>query len=733
MLFQTGLAWDLEVYGAVGEGFSDCQKESSPFSDQTNLVAYEVLKQLDVRDAPVVIANGGFSGIFPHSSGIAYQLALLTGLPNMILSCDVQLTKDGFGICARDLQLNNCTDIALGVYKDNRKSYFVNGVPTLGWFSVDYNLSDLQQNVFCNVEQWTNISLIHDMFFSQFNLSMRNYVISVSKRVVVNYISSPEVGFLRNIVARFRGSPTKLVFCFLEMESVEPSTNQTYGSLLKNLTFIKTFASGILVPKTYIWPVSTNQYLLPHTSVVSDAHTAGLEVFASGFANDAPLSYNFSFDPLAESLAFVDDANFSVDGVLSDFPITPSLAIGKPVIISRNGASGDYPGSTDMAYKKAVEDGADFIDCSVQITSDQVLVCLNSIDLIDGTDVIQSPFNSRLVKIPDLQPGAGIFTFNFTWEEIQTLKPKISDPYLDYKLVRNPDNANAGKFMTLANFLTFAQTQKLSGIVFRIENALFLAEKLSLDLTDAVIKALSTAGYDNQTALDVMIQSSNSAVLEKLKQQTKYKRLYEVDESIRDAQNSSLLEIKSFADHVAIKKNSVYPENKAFVTTITEMVRKLQSFDLAVYVYVFQNEFVAQAWDFYSDATVEMNSYVQGAGADGVITEFPKTASRYRSSPCLQLKSDQMPIYMAPVQPGGLLSLMITAYLPPTQAPLPILTDSDVEEPPLPSVSVQTPSPPGGNISRGPSASPSPSGQPRTSACAILSTLGMLLASVLLV
>ena len=171
--------------------------------------------------------------------------------------------------------------------------------------------------------------LQHDAFFSQHNLSMRSFVLSASRRVVISYISSPEVGFLRSITARFNPRTTKLVFRFLGQDVVEPSTNQTYGSLLKNLTFIKMFASGILVPKGYIWPVDSGLYLLPHTSLVSDAHKVGLEVFASDFANDILVSYNYSYDPLAEYLQFIDNGDFSVDGVLSDFPITPSEAVGK--------------------------------------------------------------------------------------------------------------------------------------------------------------------------------------------------------------------------------------------------------------------------------------------------------------------------------------------------------------------------------------------------------------------
>lgn len=170
--------------------------------------------------------------------------------------------------------------------------------------------------------------LQHDSFYSQFKLSMRSYILSVSKQFVVDYISSPEVNFLNSLLGRVN-KKTKLVFRFLDEQTIEPSTNQTYGSILKNLTFIKTFASGILVPKQYILPVTKDNYLQPQTSVVDDAHKAGLEIYAAGFANDFLISYNYSYDPLAEYLSFIDNGAFSVDGVLTDFPITPSEAIGQ--------------------------------------------------------------------------------------------------------------------------------------------------------------------------------------------------------------------------------------------------------------------------------------------------------------------------------------------------------------------------------------------------------------------
>lgn len=96
---------------------------------------------------PLVIARGGVSGVFPDSSEDAYMATGLASLENVIVWCDVQLTKDGFGICLPNIKLENATDIA-NILQNKKTSYLVNGVPTLGYFAVDYTLKELS-NVQC--------------------------------------------------------------------------------------------------------------------------------------------------------------------------------------------------------------------------------------------------------------------------------------------------------------------------------------------------------------------------------------------------------------------------------------------------------------------------------------------------------------------------------------------------------------------------------------------------------
>ncbi|CDY14478.1 BnaC03g21170D [Brassica napus] len=665
-------------------------------------------------DAPLVIARGGFSGLFPDSSLKAYSFVKQTSVAGAALWCDVQLTKDGAGICFPDLKLNNASTIDF-VYPNRKKSYLVNGVPTQGWFTIEFSLRELSnvtlnRGILFRSEKfdgiypistvgdvttqikpesfWLNVQ--HDAFYAQQNLSMSSFLISASRNVSIDYVSSPEVNFFKKIAGDFGPNGPSFVFQFLGKEEFEPTTNRTYGSILSNLTFVKTFASGILVPKSYILPLDDKQYLLPPTSLVQDAHKAGLQVYVSGFANDIDIAHDYSFDPVTEYLSFVDNGNFSVDGVLSDFPITASSSIecfshlGKNatkqvdfLVISKNGASGDYPGCTDMAYDKAIKDGADVIDCSVQMSSDGIPFCSRSIDLSNSTVISHTPYAQRSINVPEISSNGGIYTFSLTWAEIQSLTPAISNPYRLYSMFRNPDETNSGKLILLSEFLNLAKNStSLSGVLISVENAVYLREKQGLDVVKAVLDTLMETGYSNGiTTEKVMIQSTESSVLVDFKEQSKYDTVYKIEKNISDISDAAIQAIKKFANAVVIRKETVFSLFDSFITTQTNVVKKLQKSWLPVYVELFQNEFVSQPYDFFADPTVEINSYITGAGISGTIIEFPFTAARYKRNRCLGTK-EPLPPYMSPVLPGGLLPFLNAK--PPAQAPNPVFTEEDV-------------------------------------------------------
>jgi glycerophosphoryl diester phosphodiesterase len=93
----------------------------------------------------------------------------------------------------------------------------------------------------------------------------------------------------------------------------------------------------------------------------------------------------------------------------------------RPLIITHDGASGVFPGSTDLAYQQAVKDGADIIDCWVRMSKDGVAFCLGSSDL-NGSTTAATTFLGKMTNVDEIQNKSGIFSFDLSWNEIQTLK-----------------------------------------------------------------------------------------------------------------------------------------------------------------------------------------------------------------------------------------------------------------------------------------------------------------------
>uniref|UniRef100_A0A2C9UMM8 glycerophosphodiester phosphodiesterase n=1 Tax=Manihot esculenta TaxID=3983 RepID=A0A2C9UMM8_MANES len=691
---------------------------------------------------PTIMARGGLSGVFPESSFLAIQMAMDFGTKGTVLYCNLQLTKDGVGLCQEDMNLQVSTNIDMK-FPNDEKTYKINGKDVKGWFAVDYTIDDmLKANVtgmqtvlnrpdflddmfpLLTVEEifqndfssfWLNVQ--NAAFYSQQKLNLASYIQGEKSFRKVKYISCAEIDFLKTMNGKVNKVRTQLIFVFRGKDEIEPSTNQTYGSILENLASVKAFASGIVVPKDYIWPVNKAKYLEDPTTLVPDAHELGLQVYATGFANDFLNVFNYSYDPIAEYLNFIDAPQFSVDGVITDFANTAASAIDKPLIISHNGASGIYSNCTDLAYEEALTDGADIIDCKVQMTKDGMAFCMGSADLAGETTAVAT-FQTRVATIPEIQVRPGIFSFDLTWSEVQTLKPQLGSPFgMQQKYPRNPAYKNAGKLVTLGQFLELAKTKAAYGILINIEvsissfhftwkidvihsncypamltnmylqNAAYLAAKKGLDIIGAVNAALSKASLDKESTLQVLIQSDDTSVLSKFKTVPSYQRVFAITNDIGDAPMQSIDEIKKFADAVNILRQSVIVVNQGgtrtqgLIKSVTNVVEELKRANLTVYISVMRNEFFSLAFDYMADPTVEIATFAE-FNMDGLVSEYPATVNRYFTNVCSDL--DTTP-YVIAIQPPYLIQLL--GNIPgPASAPNPPLKPADVVDPALPPV-----------------------------------------------
>ncbi|KAG5383986.1 hypothetical protein IGI04_035456, partial [Brassica rapa subsp. trilocularis] len=264
-------------------------------------------------EAPLVIARGGFSGLFPDSSVTAYSFVSATSVPDAVLWCDVQLTKDGVGICFPDVTMSKDSNIECA-YPKRKNSYHLNGVPTQDWFTIDFTSKDLKRvslirgilsrspafddnrNVISTVENiatqfkpagfWLNVQ--HDAFYAQHNLSMSGFLLSVSKTVTIDYLSSPELKFFRDIGSRFGKTGPKFVFRFLEKDDVEAflvdfkkqspyetvyQVEETLGDIFDSaIEDIKKLADAVVVSRLSVYSVSASFFLTGQAKLLQLLH-----------------------------------------------------------------------------------------------------------------------------------------------------------------------------------------------------------------------------------------------------------------------------------------------------------------------------------------------------------------------------------------------------------------------------------------------------------------------------
>lgn len=165
------------------------------------------------------------------------------------------------------------------------------------------------------------------------------------------------------------------------------------------------------------------------------------------------------------------------------------------------------------------------------------------------------------------------------------------------------------------------------------QHASFLASNHGLDLVGAVTSALKNTTLDTNPTLQVTIMSSDTKILSRFKDVSTYKKLFKLDEVVESVPKSTTDEVKKYANGIVVRRHSVLPTSSPdfILTHQTSVVSDLHAANLSVFVFYLRNEYVALAFDYTSDPTRELATMVAGYGVDGVITDFPATASRYLS------------------------------------------------------------------------------------------------------
>lgn len=104
----------------------------------------------------------------------------------------------------------------------------------------------------------------------------------------------------------------------------------------------------------------------------------------------------------------------------------------KPLVVAHRGASARMPEHTLAAYRRAVEDGADFIEPDLVMTRDGVLVARHENEIGSTTDVALHPQfadRKRTQRIDGIEV-TGWFTEDFSLAELKTLRAREPLPAL---------------------------------------------------------------------------------------------------------------------------------------------------------------------------------------------------------------------------------------------------------------------------------------------------------------
>lgn len=305
---------------------------------------------------PWVIAHRGASGLLPEHSEAAFRLGIAQGAD--LVEPDLLVTKDGLLVVRHDLELSMTTDVAdRPEFADRRTAKTVEGDQLEGWFVDDFTLAELKSlrarermpamrpdsaahdgrypllgfdDLIAIVAEeaaargrWIGIvaELKHPAYFHAAGLPFEAVlapVLARSCRDDALYFASFGSAVLRAIRAV---SGVRLVQ--LLDEDAAP-----------DLAGIAAYADAIGAAKALIVPRDAGGASLPATTLVADAHTAGLAVFCWTFRSEnlfLPAQLRRGHDPAAHGDAAVEYRAFydlGIDAVFSDQPADAVAARG---------------------------------------------------------------------------------------------------------------------------------------------------------------------------------------------------------------------------------------------------------------------------------------------------------------------------------------------------------------------------------------------------------------------
>ena len=332
---------------------------------------------------PKVIAHRGASAHLPEHTLAAYARAIADGAD--LIEPDLVMTRDGVLVARHENEIGATTDVAEhSRFASRRTRKLIDGIPVEGWFTEDFTLAELKalrtrerlpdlrgtahdgQHPIATLEeiiellaagstrQGRVIGLIpeikHGAWFQRQGLPMEQRLLDTlaahaCTRSVPVVIQSFELANLRALRACLGACPNVRLLQLIDEPQAQPwdvvgsGGSVRYADLLTpaGLREVATWADAIGPNARAILPLDGGGRLGPPTSLVRDAHAAGLEVHAWTFRpeniflpralwlGDDPATRNID-GSIAEMRAHLDAG---VDAIFADDPALARSAMGQ--------------------------------------------------------------------------------------------------------------------------------------------------------------------------------------------------------------------------------------------------------------------------------------------------------------------------------------------------------------------------------------------------------------------
>lgn len=299
----------------------------------------------------LIIGHRGASGHRPEHTIESYTLAIEMGAD--FVEPDLVSTKDGVLIARHENEIGGTTDVA-AKFPGRKTTRTIDGQSITGWFTEDFTLAEIgrlrakerlpfrshERDGLYRIPTFDEVLALADAKSNEVGRTIGVYP-ETKHPTYFRSIGLPLEPPLLDALAR-RGKRDRAAPVFIQsfepasLKLLRPQTTLRLILLLDvtadvspaRLAEIRTFADGIGPNTRLILPANADGTLREPTTLLADAHKAGLLVHVWALRSEpAFLSPSYGGDPVKEYRQF---ASLGVDGIFGDFPDVAFAALREP-------------------------------------------------------------------------------------------------------------------------------------------------------------------------------------------------------------------------------------------------------------------------------------------------------------------------------------------------------------------------------------------------------------------